>query len=156
MIMKKILFFSMVLLLVARSTQAQVSRSEINPRFEIGVVIGEPTGISAKYWLTRHDAIDASAAWSFSDGGNFDLYVDYLRHFFHFGYDAGELPLFFGLGAAALLGDDSSMKIRVSLGAEFLFARAPLSLILIVAPTVELVPDTELGMNAGIQVHLVF
>ena len=32
----------------------------------IGIVIGEPTGISGKMWMNRDIAVSGAAAWSFS------------------------------------------------------------------------------------------
>ncbi|MBI3766102.1 MAG: hypothetical protein HY277_06330, partial [Ignavibacteriales bacterium] len=33
--------------------------------FGIGILIGEPTGVSVKGWLNATNAIDAGVAWSF-------------------------------------------------------------------------------------------
>ena len=33
--------------------------------FGAGFILGEPTGVSAKLWLSKDDAIDYAAAWSF-------------------------------------------------------------------------------------------
>ncbi|MCX7031212.1 MAG: hypothetical protein NTU62_13995, partial [Spirochaetes bacterium] len=36
--------------------------------FELGLYLGEPTGLSAKYWINRKNAIEGIAAWAFSKG----------------------------------------------------------------------------------------
>ena len=46
--------------------------------FGLGVMIGEPTGISGKYWLSPANAIDFAVAWSFANDANFHLHTDYL------------------------------------------------------------------------------
>ena len=33
--------------------------------FGIGVIIGEPTGISLKHWMSQTTALDAGVAWGF-------------------------------------------------------------------------------------------
>jgi len=47
---------------------------------EVGVVIGEPSGLSAKYWVSKGSAFDLGVGWSFADEGRFDIYGDYLYH----------------------------------------------------------------------------
>ncbi|MBW6511085.1 MAG: hypothetical protein K0A93_03060 [Desulfuromonadaceae bacterium] len=46
----------------------------------LGVIVGEPTGISGKYWLDTRQAIDFAAAWSFSANNSFQFHADSLRH----------------------------------------------------------------------------
>ena len=45
------------------------------------IIVGEPTGLSAKSWLSSNDAIDAGVAWSISHNW-FRIHADYLRHAF--------------------------------------------------------------------------
>jgi hypothetical protein len=35
--------------------------------FGLGIILGCPTGLSAKLWLSKSSAFDAATAWSFSD-----------------------------------------------------------------------------------------
>ena len=44
--------------------------------WELGVILGEPTGLSAKYWMSQETALDFGAAWSFKGDGQFHLHVD--------------------------------------------------------------------------------
>ena len=46
----------------------------------IGVMLGEPTGISLKIWNNERTAIDAGLAWSFSGRNAVHLHADYLLH----------------------------------------------------------------------------
>ena len=49
--------------------------------FGLGVVLGEPTGISAKFWLTPGTALDLGLGYSFtSEKSVFDFYADYVFH----------------------------------------------------------------------------
>jgi len=36
--------------------------------FGVGVILGEPTGISVKNFISRSTAVDGALAWSFDDG----------------------------------------------------------------------------------------
>lgn len=80
-----------VLLLTAASANALTQDD-----FGVGVIIGEPTGLSLKYWLDEDYAIDGAAAWSYSENNSFQLHGDYLVH----NYDLlgeDELPVYYGI-----------------------------------------------------------
>ena len=47
----------------------------------LGLIAGNPTGISFKYFTSTTTAIDAAAAWSFSDEWIM-IHTDYLWHSF--------------------------------------------------------------------------
>lgn len=49
--------------------------------FGLGVILGEPTGLSGKYWVSSKNAIDGGLAWSFRRSGFFHVHADYLWHF---------------------------------------------------------------------------
>ena len=46
----------------------------------LGIILGEPTGISFKSWLSTTTAFDMAAAWSFVDEDALHLHGDYLVH----------------------------------------------------------------------------
>ena len=41
-----------------------------------GIIVGEPTGLSFKHWMSRERAVDAAAAWSFSENDSFQSEFD--------------------------------------------------------------------------------
>jgi hypothetical protein len=126
--------------------------------FGLGVIIGEPTGISAKAWQSRTTAIDFAAAWSFVDDTAFHLHADFLVH--HFGairVDKGKLPLYYGFGARVKFrddddGDDSDAEvgIRFPFGIDYLVDGAPLDVFVEVVPILDLAPDTDVEINASL------
>jgi len=135
--------------------------------WELGVILGEPTGLSAKYWTTPNTAIDFGAAWSFEKNGNFHLHCDYLYHNFDiFKVDEGSLPLYFGIGGRVRFEDDDPLDrndehgtrvgLRLVLGLEYLVAQYPMSIFFEVAPIVDLAPKTEGSMNGGLGIRYVF
>ena len=63
--------YFVILLLV--SLAANVSAMERN-RFGIGVIIGEPTGITGKYMLDDKSAIDAGVGWKTSGDNELHIY----------------------------------------------------------------------------------
>lgn len=48
--------------------------------FGAGLILGEPTGISLKSWLTKINAWDAGIAWGLGKSGASHLHGDYLSH----------------------------------------------------------------------------
>lgn len=126
--------------------------------WELGVLLGEPTGFSAKYWTTVNTALDFGAAWSFEEDGNFHLHCDYLVHNYDiFKVDEGSLPLYFGIGGRVRFqGDDSRVGLRIVLGLEYLVEAYPMSVFFEVAPIVDFAPETEASINGGLGIRYVF
>jgi hypothetical protein len=129
-----------------------------NHNWELGVLLGEPTGFSAKYWTTWNTAFDFGAAWSFEGKGQFHFHCDYLFHNFDaIKVEQGSLPIYFGVGGRIRLDEnDSRLGLRLVIGAEYLFADYPMSLFFEVAPIVDFAPDTEASVNGGLGVRFVF
>jgi len=122
----------------------------------VGVIVGEPTGISAKSWISSHDAVDAGVAWSISHGW-FHIHADYLRHTFDLiPVDQGQLPLYFGIGAQIGFGKDVSIGARVPIGLNYLFDGTPLDVFIEIVPMLAIIPDTKFDMGGGIGVRYWF
>jgi hypothetical protein len=142
--------------LISASTLAQ-------DKLGIGLIVGEPTGLSVKYWLDEEHAIDGAAAWSFWDGDGFQLHADYLWHNCDLldepgGLD-GKLPVYFGVGARLKFRDDNGRRdddgdttfgIRVPVGISYLFDGKPFDLFAEIAPILDLTPDVELNFSIAV------
>jgi hypothetical protein len=143
-----------------------VAAADVSARtWELGVILGEPTGLSAKYWTTANTALDFGAAWSFGHDGNFHLHCDYLYHNFNiFEVDQGSLPLYFGIGGRVRFESDdpkdddkgTRVGLRMVLGLEYLVAAYPMSVFFEIAPIVDVAPKTEGSMNGGLGIRYVF
>ena len=120
---------------------------------ELGVILGEPTGISFKTWQSDRTAIDAAIAWSFGDNGSVHLHADYLRHNW-LDVDRGSLAFYYGLGGRVKFADDSRVGARIPVGLQYLFPDTRLSMFFEVAPTLDLIPETSFGVNGGIGVRI--
>ena len=126
-----------------------------------GIIIGEPTGISAKHFLTRDTALDVGAAWSLVKDSHFHLHADYLFHNFsilarEFDVSEGELPLYYGIGGRVRFDDDARGGLRLVAGVSYHFEDAPLDVFLEIAPIMDLVPKTELDINVGFGIRFWF
>ncbi|HEY8241188.1 MAG TPA: hypothetical protein VIH35_07070, partial [Kiritimatiellia bacterium] len=133
----------------------------------IGIIIGEPTGLSIKNWLDDKHAIDAAAAWSLDGDDMFRLHADYLWH--NFGaiknQDAkAALPVYYGIGARVRFEDDengnddedTTAGIRFPVGIDIIIRNTPIDVFGEIVPVMELVPETDLDFDAGIGLRYFF
>jgi hypothetical protein len=130
-----------------------------NRRLGIGAILGEPTGLSVKYWLSNRNAVDGGVAWSFSERDSFHLHADYLFHNFDWLRPrTGQMPVYFGAGGRVLFEErrDNRAGIRAPIGISYIFDRYPLDAFVEVAPILDLTPGTKLEFNAGIGLRFYF
>jgi len=120
----------------------------------IGVIIGEPTGITAKMWTSERTAFDAAAAWSFYPESDFiHLHLDYLLHYFP-QVDRGTMMVYWGAGPIARFKESAgTIGLRVPFGIGYLWDEAPVEIFLEIAPRVELLPASDFNGNAAIGVR---
>jgi hypothetical protein len=146
------LFIPVLLLIFINSNQPAVAQGSSGDT-ELGVLLGEPTGISVQVWQSRTNAIDGAVAWSFEGEDNLHIHADYL---FYRPLEAeyGVFSFFYGFGARALLADDPRFGGRFPIGLHYQFPEERISLFLEVAPIMDLVPATEFTMNGGIGVRV--
>jgi len=115
----------------------------------VGVMIGEPTGLSAKLWTSDATAAQFGVAWSFNN--YLHVHGDMLMHVFNVvDVSKGELPFYVGLGARILFADDLTLGVRVPLGAAYQFEGAPFDLFLEIVPIMNLTPATDFDINGAI------
>jgi len=130
-----------------------------NKGFGVGIILGEPTGLSGKYWLSNRTAVDAGLAWSFVRGSSLHIHGDYLWHIFDALKAEDEtIPLYVGLGGRLKFGDRDNGRfgVRVVGGIDFMVYTVPLDIFLEIAPIMDLVPATQLGLNGGIGARFFF
>tara|TARA_R110000868_G_scaffold259361_5_gene517348 strand:+ start:119014 stop:119484 length:471 start_codon:yes stop_codon:yes gene_type:complete len=123
----------------------------------LGLMIGDPTGISFKSWTSSKNAFDLGAAWSLENNGGVSIHGDYLWHSW-LNVEKGNLAFYYGIGARArfIENNDTSLGARIPLGITYLFADAPLDLFIEVAPVVDLIPDTDANGDGAIGLRYYF
>jgi hypothetical protein len=129
----------------------------------LGIIVGEPTGLSAKAWLSGNAAVDAAAGWSMRHR-YVHLHADFLLHNFGLlNVDPGDLPLHYGIGGRLVLTggdkddkDEMTVGLRVPVGVSYLFDTAPFDLFLEVVPLLNLLPETEFDINGAVGVRYYF
>ena len=155
--MKKI-FFVTFTMLMCFSTQTFASSNS----FGIGFILGDPSGFTAKFFISGNDAIDAGIGPSGRDG--FYLYADYLRHFRNL-FPVPELAVYVGAGAGLHEHDEESkhheedelsLEARPPLGIAYVFRQVPIEVFLELAPALELIPDIDFHLRGGLGARYYF
>jgi hypothetical protein len=146
--MKKLIIFMVVAFVLIAGPVALKAEG-----LGLGIILGEPTGLSGKMWMGGNTAVDAAAAWSFGDNGALHLHADYLFH----KNDLMEFAsLYYGLGAKVKLMDDVQVGIRVPVGLVHELESAPIDIFLEIVPGLNLIPETNFGINGGLGIRYYF
>lgn len=119
---------------------------------ELGVILGEPTGVSLQVWQTADTAIDAALAWSFGRNDKIHVHADYLLHD-PLEVDRGWLTFYYGIGGRAILADEARVGVRIPVGLQYIIPDSRVSLFFEVAPIFDLAPATDFDVNGGIGVR---
>jgi len=152
--MIKKLIISFLFIFIATNALA-IERKNIG----LGVMAGDPTGITAKYMFDNYSGIDAAIGWKTSGDSEFYISSDYLFHI----YDLIKVPerifpLYFGGGFRFIDRDkkDNKFGIRIPVGVEYLFLNNSLGAFVELVPILDLKPDTEFELEFGIGIRFFF
>lgn len=130
--------------------------------FGIGFILGDPSGFTAKYFISGNDAMDAGIGPSGHDG--FYLYADYLRHIRNL-FPVGELTVYMGAGLGLHEHDEESkhheedelsLEARLPLGIAYTFRQVPIEVFIELAPALEFIPDIDFDLRGGIGARYYF
>ncbi len=134
--------------------------------FGLGIVLGEPTGISGKYRQSAQRGIQGGLAWSFDS--YMLLFGDYLFSFpGAFGSKTrfvSQLSPYIGIGGTMFFGNNVrprsnssfGLGIRIPLGLEWNPGDPPLGVFVELAPGLGLVPGTFGFLQGGIGIRYYF
>lgn len=148
--MKKIIFLIFIAVFA-------IGLSAQNTGLGVGIILGEPTGLSFKYWTGESTAFDGAIAWSFGKEDALHLHADMLFHNPDLiKVSQGSLPVYYGIGARIRLEDKSKLGVRIPVGIAYQFAKAPFDVFLEIVPLLDLVPATDFGLNIAIGVRYYF
>lgn len=120
----------------------------------LGLILGEPTGVCGKMWIGSNTAYDAAAAWSFGDEAALHLHADMLFH--NFKLIESNLPVYYGIGVRVKLADDPKLGVRMPVGIDYFIPNAPLDVFFEIVPILNLMPETEFGINSGLGLRYFF
>lgn len=130
--------------------------------FGIGTALGDPDGISYKYWLEESSALSGLVSFSISENNShFYTHLDYLRHKFYdeLDWEEGRVYYYYGGGIGYEWLDwnnDDLVTIRFPSGLGFDINELPFDGYLELAPTFNVAPEfrfTFVG-NFGFRFYL--
>ena len=128
----------------------------------LGVMIGEPTGFSAKLWTSNYTAYDFGLGWSVignrNDSDNrIQIHADYLWHIWNVIHSTDRFPFYYGIGGRFIgSGNVSSFAVRPVFGIAWMPVQAPMDLFLELAPSLQLTPSTAFALNAALGARYYF
>ena len=125
----------------------------------VGAMLGEPIGLSVKYWLSDKTAVDGGVGYSFEDEDGCQLHADVLFHKFDlWRADTRDLPVYVGVGGRVKFVDhgDNHAGIRIPVGVSYLMRTQRLELFAEVAPVLDVAPATTLEWNGEVGIRFYF
>lgn len=137
--------------------------------FGMGIVVGEPTGLSFAYRTGEWTNIQAGLGWSFSNS-RIHLTGDYTRNLFIARPDDTpdvRFPVYVGVGGRVKLGFDeddgrgkneasNSVGVRFPIGAAILPTTQRLDVFLEIAPVLLLLPTTSFRLDGALGARIFF
>ncbi|MFA6435000.1 MAG: hypothetical protein WCW52_09925 [Elusimicrobiales bacterium] len=147
--MKKILFLFYILAAGTSPLYAQKAGD-----FGAGVVLGGPTGATAKFWIDGSRALDAGLGF----GPDFILYGDYLWHSWKVLPQPaeGKLPVHLGLGAQIGDSHHNDLGLRAVAGIAYWLPRNPVEIFFDIVPVLHLRRGDGADVNASIGLRYYF
>ena len=126
--------------------------------FGLGLILGDPSGISAKISTGPVNSVNLVLGYDLNphyygccrDNGQFYMGGDYVWYNYELIHvTKGRLPLYYGPGVNATFASNSAVGIRGVVGLEYQFAGAPFDLFIEIGPGIRVIPNTEGNMEAG-------
>lgn len=127
--------------------------------FGLGIMVGQPTGISGKNWISSSNAFDFGFGWAFvPKNSRINVHVTYLWHNFNVINSTERFPLYFGIGGRLKSHEvaDTKIGVRFAIGLAWLPRSAPFDIFLEAAPTLNLTPSTSFEVDAALGARYFF
>lgn len=160
------LLLGLVLVEQVKPARAQSSIAHRGGDFGLGLIIGDPTGVNGKYFLSSEMALDGAIGFGVLGGHHTKLQMDFLWHFGVERWRAAALDLYLGVGPALAIHDydhghrhyhgDLWVGARAPFGASLTFTKVPLDVFLELALGVWLVEHVHTDLDAAIGVRYWF
>ena len=150
-LIKRILFFSILVVLLGHVGLAQ------GHGLGLGLMVGEPTGISCKGWVTNSGAIQLGIGWpSTSHTGGTAIAAEYLWHS-HVFRSRESFPLSYGLGAIfGVSNATNTFGARGAFGIAWWPHASSIDIFLELNPTLYFQPSSTFEFDFGFGVRYFF
>jgi hypothetical protein len=119
-----------------------------------GVMLGNPTGLTAKYWVDGTRAVDLGVGYS----TDLAVYGDYLWHSWNVLPQPaqGKIGGYLGLGAQVRALDSTEFGIRAAAGASYWLPSDPVEIFAELVPVFRLTPGTSVGLDGALGLRYYF
>lgn len=154
--MKKLLTVTLLSLFLSISFYSLGHAQQADKKLGVGIMVGEPTGLTLKSWTSTKNALDVGLAWSVGRYDAINIQADYLWHNYNVFQDveSDSLPFYYGIGGRVVLTDnDAVVGARVPVGINYLFEDSPVGLFLEVAPILNVAPSTDFDVDGSLGVR---
>jgi hypothetical protein len=164
--MKYFLLYTMVLFLMIIITKPIEAQDH---GFGLGIVLGEPTGLSAKLWTSNNNAFDFGLGLGlggdrikykgvYENSGRLHFHMDYLWHSFNAISSTEKFPLYYGIGGRFNTsgGYDDSFGVRGVFGIAWFPRATPIDVFFELVPVFQVTPLTGFGIDAGLGIRYFF
>lgn len=153
--MKKILTgLTLMTILAAQAQELKTSIDRpasdyLENRFGAGLLVGEPTGVSLKYWLNADFAIDGGIGASFHRHDGLQLHSDILWHKFDLiSCPNGRIAPYIGAGLRGKFEDgDDAFGFRFPIGISYILDNRPIDIFVEFAPIIDVTPSSRGSFN---------
>jgi hypothetical protein len=134
-----------------KTTTDRPASDYLENRFGAGLMVGEPTGLSLKYWLNEDWAVDGGIGQSFNRNNRLQLHSDVLWHKFGLvDCPHGRFAPYLGAGVRSKFesGEDT-FGFRFPIGVTYLLDRHPIDVFFEVAPIWDVAPSSRGSFNVA-------
>jgi len=110
--------------------------------FGMGIILGNPTAFSVKWWTGNKSAIDASLGYHYGNMDHPHLNTDLHLYLWSFQKEADLIKVYLGPGAGMGFISDLSITARAPVGAALYLTALPLELFAELVPLLQIIgPD---------------
>lgn len=153
-------FVAIIIVAVLFMCNPEAPKAQANPdggnNFGVGIILGEPTGLTIKSWNGDQSAFSIGAAWSLAENEALHLHADYQLHSWFQDIETGRFAFYYGIGGRIIFTDEAKVGARVPLGLNYVFDDLPFDFFMEAAPILDFSPDVELSGNGGIGARYYF
>jgi len=126
--------------------------------YQLGLVLGSPTGVSGKMAIGKNRSIDGALAYSIAHDLGLEFHADYLiENAYTFAINApAPLELYYGIGGRIAIinkgrhKDDLALGPRAPVGLSYTISNPNLQFFVEVAIILNFIPDTNADIDGGI------
>lgn len=148
MIKKMSIIVFAIIILLASASFGQTTK------YGLGLILFDPSGLTAKAWLKKSGTIDGAVGWSAMEGHQLHVHADYLFYGARIATDQNvEFSLYVGVGGKIIFQDNDNAWFRIPLGIDFFAKKSPLNIFIEIVPSFNF---SEIELYGAIGLRYIF